>query len=224
MKNERRSNEIGAALAAVASGIITNMIYSTLISINYEIEEINGTVVFVQKNLPNYLMILVIIVIFCILWWFIYFIIPFLYNYFGYLITHNIPKYNGDYVVSMYKKSKKRLLTLMDLIDNKGFDPVLFTYDIAIIIIELHKVFCPGNDILEKVMKNTIRRDSETLYNMKTHISIYEIEKTIIFIDKFFKIIYKIDNFNQDQYCKDFKKLQIQIEELKQVIRGMNSN
>ena len=224
LKNKRKSNGISASLAAVASGIVTNMIYATLVNINYEIKKTNETVILMQKSERNYFMIFIVIAVFCILWWFIYFIIPHLYKYFGYLLSRNKPKYKSDYVMVVYKDAKKRLLNLIDSINNKGYDSGLFTYDIAIIIIELHKVICADNDMLKRVIKNTFRKDSE-LYNMRTHISIYEFEKTVDYIKIYFSKIYDAKFFGQEyQFCKDFKNLQNEIAELEQVIQDIKSN
>lgn len=217
MKDRKESfgSRISGGLFAVASSILTNIIYDELSGICYEVSSTGDRVFLVQVSEFTFMQKMGFIgVTFFAIWFVILAVWLFLPKAISQIRYKNIRTYSRKQIVSSYREAKKYIIKIKDS-SNISNDIILYTDDIAIAVNTLHKVFCPTKKSLKRIV-NSVFRTGATIFDMGQLISPYEYSAVIESADKVLRCLSQYSSSEMLQ--KDCTKLKQEIIELKEIV------
>lgn len=166
------NNEIRNSLFAVASSILTELLYDELSNIHYEVQNTGQGVMLIQVDEHGlFWKLMFIIGIFLSIWALISVVIPILIRFLGRFRYRNVKTYTTEFVVANYRNVKANIIKLSKINSNQ-FN-LLYINEIATTINQLYAIFCPDQKRNKRVVTSSFR-DGVTVDNMESRISPYE--------------------------------------------------
>ena len=214
------------ALSAIASSILTSIIYDEFSSPGYEAICSNGKLQLNQiEEYGFWGKCLLIILIFLLFWTVISLVIPFAHYVLKRFRYRNKRQLRKADILEAYQSSKKDILRLVEkglLLDGTCCNDMkmLYTEEISLIVIRLYKTFCPGKKLLAHLVKSTFRT-GETVYEIGRYISPFEYNELICTVEKLLGLF--ADSHNK-MLKSDYSNLQKQLNELKQIMENPAEN
>lgn len=229
MKNNdifRNRNKIASALTAVASGMLTDLIYDIIAAEYFEGQIIDGTIQIIKISQYNtFEKICLIIILFSFSWVLLSYCIP-LISYFINLFRHyNIPKIDSEKLLNTYKECKEKIIELQERTQNAintNNSYIIIFSDISLLIIRLHKLFCSGKEQNKNIIKASFRSNS-TVNDIDIRISLYEYIAIIDVSQNILQLSYKKMPLNiRELLDKDYINICYCINDLKQIPEELN--
>lgn len=182
MKNYKLlENKIRSLLAALTSGILTNLIYNIIYGTSYIIQSTETQTTIIPQTGGVIQAIGIILLTFITIWAFITILIPLALKTVNRFHFKKIVKYGTQELVSEFEKDKKEVLNLATLFFSGDTDKItsdlinLRIKELAVIITDLHKIFCPSNARLKARIKYSFRNTNHSsIINITDKVSSYE--------------------------------------------------
>lgn len=225
MLNLKIENKIINATSAVASGILTELIYSELSNSYYEKQIINDVETFIEINqTPFWKKFIFILLVFLTIWILISIIIPRT----AYLVKSfhrkRKPTYNTKEMTIIFNKILENIQNISFALNNNCSRislEILYFDEIATSINRLYAIFCSTNLIQKRTVK-IVFRDSSSAAIKDNQISKVEFYYLLCIMDKLLNEYTKTKP-NDENLAKifetDITALQDKLEELKEIIK-----
>lgn len=213
------------SMGAIASSILTDIICSSLANDSYILKIIDLQPTFIPVNENRPIKIGIILLIFSVSWIMISVIIPLIVKFIKRFQFKKIIRHSPKYIASQFELRKKETLNLEKIFFNKdntfNYNTALLnTKDLAIIITDIHKNFCPHNKQLKMLMKHNFRNHNHsTIINIANKISDYEFYSLINLLEKMVNSIFLLTTQNS-LLKKDCLEMQGMLNELKRANKG----
>lgn len=184
MTHQVFESKLWQAITAVASGIVTSLLYDLVSHSTYVIQQVNSQYVLMpdsSNTKGTLLSVCGIFVLFFSIWGIIIFIIQIGTKVSKQLSFKNIQKISGRKLVFEYTKAKQQTIDLNNnfYTKSKGVSNIsyikLHLRDLSVIIVSLHAHFYPHNTLQKAHMKHYFRKpDHSTIISINNTISKYE--------------------------------------------------
>lgn len=232
MKNQLFDSKLWKAITAVASGIMTSLLYDLLSSPSYVLhqEGVNYILTPDGNNAKSTFFSIIFILLLFLFLWGVFTAIILIGSKISKQLRFREPEYvNGKKLVATISEAKKKMLLLKDIyfchehgnITNIDFISLHLT-ELATIICSLHKNFIPCNKYRKSHMKDYFRHpDYSSIINITDSVSKYELLALIELLNKMVEIIssYNLEDELIDQDCGEMKTM---LKDLKDVADSIN--
>lgn len=214
------------ALSAIASSILTSIIYDEFSSPGYEVVYSNGKLQLNQiEEYGFWGKCLIILFIFLLFWTVISLVIPLAHYMLKRFRCRNKRQLRKSDILEAYQSCKKDILRLVEkglLLEGTCCNDMkmLYTEEISLIVIRLYKAFCPGKKPLDHLVKSTFRT-GKTVYEINRFISPFEYNELICTVEKLLGLF---AGSNDKILKSDYSNLQKQVDELKQITENLTVN
>lgn len=213
------------ATVAVASGLLTDIIYNEIFSFFEDIKAIGPiTEPMVVSGIILVSKILIVVFIFLVLFMLITYIFPFGIMFVDSQIIHKIPTIKTNETFSTYNNCKKQIIEVsknIEAIDSLPKDNIIFLFTESLLTInKLHKSFIHKDTVNQNIILDMFRKG--TFNNLGEKISGYEYNTLIDMLDKQFTSLYShipIERKNE-LLCSDYKIARGYISDLKTLIQN----
>lgn len=206
-------------LSAIASGILTNVIYDELFPYYYEKIESSNSIMFIQIEQFNFFeKILIIMTIFFVVWFLLSVIIPFIIKKIKDLSYKKRKVYSKKDIMTNYNNINKNVQKLIEsniiILSDENFkyNNTVLASEISNNINNLYKIFCPSKNAQKRIVKSAFRQGN-TINDIGKYISHYEFEALLNNIEIIFNSIFQ-ENTNALKE-NDYNLLKEKIKELK---------
>lgn len=207
------NGEIRDSLFAVASSILTELLYDQLSNSHYEIQNIDQKVVLIQVDEHGLLWKLVFItMLFLSIWALISIVVPRLIGFLDRFRYKNVKKYSTKEVIANYNEVKDDIIRLCNL--NSNYFNLLYVDEIAAAINQLYYTFCPQQKQNKRIVISSFRSDS-MVDDIGNLISPYEYKILINQAEFLLKIFPTIKGYPMAD--NDYKILKRRLYELKNI-------
>lgn len=214
-----KRNSISNSIQAIATGILTDLIYDKFLSVSYyevifedktirKIVEIN--------ELPLYIQIPIIVLTFFCTWALLSIIPPKIQHFMQYR-KYNYKKIKSTKdVIKLYEENKQAITSVIQLTNNLPNDQrLLYLHDIFVCINNLHTVFCSKNPLQITTCKSVFR-STQSITTKVNHLSKYEFLALFSIVQSF--LDETIKNSTDTMLKADIEEISAMIKELKSAI------
>ena len=226
MKNQKNESELWKSITAVASGIMTSLLYDLVSQTSYILrqEGIQYVIVADDSNMKNTTFTIIsIFLLFFSLWGIFTIIIQIVSRLSKQLRFKNMEHINGNILVNTIDRAKEQTISLKNRFNNESFNisdatlAKLQLRDLAAITTSLHVKFVPHNLYRKAHMKYNFRQpEHSTIISISNSVSKYEFLSLI-------ELLYGLVNSaslhaNGDKLMiKDCKEISSMLNDLKEV-------
>ena len=223
MTHQLFESKLWKAITAVASGIMTSLLYDLFSQTSYVLQQEGTQYILRQSNndvRSVLLTALSVFLMFFIIWIIFIFIIQIGVKISKQLKFHKIERIHRDKLVNIYINAKNQTIQLKKKFDNEpnANSAKLQLRELASIIIPLHTCFCPHNLRMKVHIKDYFRNPKhDTFLNVINMVSKYEFLSLIELLNEILKNFnfYSNDDELMKNDCKNIAKL---IDDLKNVV------
>lgn len=214
MKKTESIRAISSALLALASSVLTDLIYGELSNVSYEVRFIDGITLVEQTNELSFgIRLLAIGAVFFTIWTFL-FIVRWCFPQLIKRMTYrNKQNYTKRDVYLNYVSAKSILAETMRNTQTESLTAIFYSKEIESAVTLLYNTFCPSKKRLCRVVKATFR--TGTVGDFEQRISPYEYLAVINVAEN---LLMTLKCANKDSMLQeDCKMLYRQLEQLKKV-------
>lgn len=217
-----KKNAISNSMQAIATGILTDLIYDKFLSASYyEVIFEDKTIhkIVEVNELPLYIQIPIIVLTFFCIWMFLSIIPPQIQHFMQYR-KYNYKKIkNTKDVIKLYEENKQTITSVMQLTNNLPNDQkLLYLHDIFVCINNLHSIFCSKNSLQITTCKSVFRT-TQSINTKVNYLSKYEFLALISIIQSFLDEATK--NNTNTMLKADVKGINDMIKELNNTIKKL---
>lgn len=219
----KKENKLFEALFAIASGILTEIIYSEISISRYEKKIIDG--VETIEEISRYTALTkigIILLLFFVIWIILSFVLPRIKYIFKTAIPKKKPTYNTKEIIGIFYNTKQTVQNISFVLNN-NFSKIsfatLYLNDLVNCINKLHVVFCSKNKKQKKTV-NFLLYNSLSVNTNGQFISKFEYLTLISIIDNLFNECTMLDNNDKKSFElheNDINELKNKINELKNI-------
>ena len=199
------------AISAVASGILTSLLYDQLANSHFEIIMQEGKTLLVPVSNRTFAFQFAIISgIFLISWLIISMIIPFAIYMFERISYKRVQYLRPNEVITSFRKIKKEVIYISEKLNriNQSDVVILYAEDIVSLILRLYKTFYTENRQLRMPVTSIFRMEN-TLVNVGREISPYDYNALLKVLNQLLRLVNQSRNSEilQRDYIKSKKLL-----------------
>lgn len=214
------------SIAVITSSILTHLICNSLTDTLYVVQTVDEQVTLIPFNENHHLKIGFILLTFTIVWIMISIAIPAIFKIINRFRFRKIIRHSPKYLVTQFDLKRKEVLNLekyffFDKPNIANTNMVLLNVkELAIIITDIHRSFCPHNKQLKRHMRYNFRNHNHsTIINISNKISDYEFFSLINLLERMVSIalIYTTHNSLLEKDCQEMQKM---LNELKTANKG----
>lgn len=212
MKKPDSIRSTSNALLALASSVLTDLIYGEISDARYEAHYVSNKIVIEQINQLGFLTRLFVIgIIFFVIWMLLFIIRLALPKLIERLMYRNKRSYTKEQVCLNFISAKSTLLTINHIV-REEYDRIGYcSKEIGGAITLLYDTFCPQKRRLERVVKSSFRTGS--ICDFEQRISPYDY---FLIIELAKNLVDKLKNSNPDNMLQsDCQRLDDQLKKLK---------
>lgn len=228
MKTPILESKLWQAITAVASGVITDLLYDLLSPSSYTIQDVDSQYVLIpNSNNATWFSICVILMLFFSLWGIIILIIQISTKLSKHLGGKRKPHLCGYKLVTQYTKAKEETIKLNSIFDSEMSHTPNITYiklylrDLSIPITSLHAQFYPHTRHQKTNLKYFFRNpEHSTILSINNIISKYEFLALIALLQKM--VLLASSHVHKDKLMeKDCKDLLTMLQELDTTVNAI---
>lgn len=214
------------AIAALTSGVLTNLIYNEISSTSYVLKLLNDQYTLIQVNNNAWEKIGFIFATFFLVWAFISIIIPVALRIRQKISYQKIDWINNKNLTKSFDSAKNEALILCPFFVSESTEGVpnpdlalLHIKDLANVVTTLHNIFKPHNNKLQNQIRNYFRNyNHSSIINIGDNISDYEFSALITLL---LKMVEKVPSLETDNKLlqKDYNEMLNNLKEMEEILQ-----